>query len=92
MSISTYAFFLFSLLLSLRIAPSEANISLNIGDDASDNPFQDALCSVFTCTSDGELGMFDYFQDVLNDITDITMIFGGDEDGGNRNRQLRGNN
>ena len=86
--LSSYVFFLMALLFSSRVVPSEANINLFIGEE-EENPFEDPLCSILTCNEDGGLGVVDYFENMWNDLSDISVIFGDDE-GGTRRRKLRG--
>ena len=84
-------FLLLAVLLSLHITPSTANINLIIGEE-EENPFQGGICAILNCNSDGELGMFDYFENMWSDLSDINLSFGGSVEGGLRQRKLRGTN
>ena len=88
MNLSLYAFVLMTMLLSSQIMPSEANINLIIGEE-EENPFQEGLCTILNCNDEGELGMFDYFENMWSDLTDVSVIFGGEDDS-TRQRRLRG--
>lgn len=93
MNLSIYALFLVTLLLSVE--PSKANINLMLGDgeNGESNPFEDVLCGILNCDSDGELGMFDTFENMWDDLSEssLNIFFGDDEDLGFRQRKLRGN-
>ena len=96
------AFLLATIVLSLLVAPSAANINLNVGEqEDGTNVVRDGICSILSCTSEGDLEMFNYFENLWGDLTDVSLNFGGSdeartglydgtEDGSTR--KLRGNN
>ena len=82
--------FLFSV-VTTRTTTVEASLNVELTNGDTDNPLQDTICSIFACNSNGNLEMIDYFAGIANDLTNVSLNFGGGDNGTRKKqRKLRG--